>query len=121
MEGEIEGIAIVAGVVAYLAVVLLSPDTDGVELVRKVVIVVTGAVVVARDCPRGPSEVLSTPGWRRTETSTEKLPEVKGENLSELQVIWSTLISHNLSKEAPEVVISMEGFVSKGRTSPGKY
>ena len=74
MEGEIEGVAIVAGVVAYLAVVLLSPDTEGVQLVREVVIVVSGPVVVARDCPRGPSEVLSAAGRRRTETSTEKLP-----------------------------------------------
>ena len=73
--------------VPYLAVLLLSPDTDGVELVREVVIVVIGPIVEARDGPRGPSEVLSTADWRRTETPTEDLLEEKETNLSELQVI----------------------------------
>ena len=77
MEGEIERIAIVAGVVSYLAVLLLPPDTDGVYLVRQVVIVVIGPIVEARDGTRGPCEVLSTAGWRRTEISTVALLEVK--------------------------------------------
>ena len=42
MEGEIERIPIVAGIVAYLAVITLPPDTDGVELATEVVIVVSG-------------------------------------------------------------------------------
>ena len=42
MEGQIERIAIVAGIVSYLAVVILPPDTNGVDLATEVVIVVIG-------------------------------------------------------------------------------
>ena len=70
MEGEIERISIVTGIISYPAVVLLSPDTDRVYLVSQVMIIVIDPIVVARDRSRGPCEVLSAPGRGRTETST---------------------------------------------------
>ena len=64
MEGDVERISIITGVISNLAVAAFTPDTDGVDLTGEVMVVIISPVVVALDSALGASEVLSAAGWR---------------------------------------------------------